>query len=70
MAVFQNIAAADFIALGDHINIVARLACIAGPGEVLVSEATYKAVHLLIQIYTKMHLWNISRYIASSRHIH
>lgn len=32
--------ASDFTALGDNVNIAARLASNAGPGEVLVSEAT------------------------------
>lgn len=35
-------AAADFTALGDNVNIAARLASNAGPGEVLISESTYK----------------------------
>jgi adenylate cyclase len=34
-------AGADFTALGDHVNIAARLASKAGAGEVLISEATY-----------------------------
>ena len=34
---------ADFTALGDNVNIAARLASKAGPGEVLVSEATISA---------------------------
>lgn len=34
-------AAADFTALGDNVNIAARLASNAGPGEVLISESTY-----------------------------
>jgi adenylate cyclase len=33
-------AAADFTALGDNVNIAARLASQAGPGEILASEAT------------------------------
>jgi len=32
---------ADFTALGDNVNITARLASHAGPGEILISEATY-----------------------------
>jgi adenylate cyclase len=33
----------DFTALGDNVNITARLASKAGPGEVLISDATYAA---------------------------
>ncbi len=33
--------AADFTALGDNVNIAARLASNAGPGEVVISDATY-----------------------------
>jgi adenylate cyclase len=36
-------AAADFTALGDNVNIAARLASSAAQGEVLISEATYRA---------------------------
>jgi len=36
-------AGADFTALGDNVNIAARLASKAGAGEVLISEATYNA---------------------------
>jgi adenylate cyclase len=36
-------AAADFTALGDNVNIAARLASKAAEGEVLISEATYNA---------------------------
>jgi adenylate cyclase len=39
-------AAADFTALGDNVNIAARLASKAGQGEVLISEATYKAAQM------------------------
>jgi adenylate cyclase len=39
-------AAADFTALGDNVNIAARLASKAGPGEVLISEATYNAARI------------------------
>jgi adenylate cyclase len=39
-------ATADFTALGDNVNIAARLASKAGVGEVLVSEATYQAARL------------------------
>jgi adenylate cyclase len=34
---------ADFTALGDNVNIAARLASEAGPGEILISEATCAA---------------------------
>jgi adenylate cyclase len=37
---------ADFTALGDNVNITARLASEAGPGEILVSEASYAAANL------------------------
>jgi adenylate cyclase len=36
-------AGADFTALGDNVNIAARLASKAGAGEVLVSDSTYTA---------------------------
>jgi adenylate cyclase len=36
-------AAADFTALGDNVNIAARLASAAGAGEVVISESTYQA---------------------------
>jgi adenylate cyclase len=39
-------AAADFTALGDNVNIAARLASKAGSGEVLVSEATWAAARI------------------------
>lgn len=39
-------AAADFTALGDNVNIAARLAPKAGPGKVLISEATWDAAQL------------------------
>ena len=37
---------ADFTALGDNVNITARLASEAGPGEILISEASYAAADL------------------------
>lgn len=35
--------ASDFTALGDNVNIAARLASVAAQGEVVISEATYEA---------------------------
>ena len=40
---------ADFTALGDNVNITARLASQAGAGEVLISDAAYAAAGLDIQ---------------------
>lgn len=37
---------ADFTALGDNVNITARLASQAGPGEILISDAAYSAAGL------------------------
>ncbi len=37
---------ADFTALGDNVNITARLASEAGSGEILISEASYSAANL------------------------
>jgi adenylate cyclase len=39
-------ATADFTALGDHVNITARLASEAGTGEILVSETAYTAANV------------------------
>ena len=39
-------ASADFTALGDNVNITARLASKAAPGEVLASEATCSAARI------------------------
>jgi len=36
----------DFTALGDNVNITARLASQAGAGEILVSDASYRAANL------------------------
>jgi adenylate cyclase len=36
----------DFTALGDNVNITARLASAAGPGEILISDATFAAAGL------------------------
>jgi adenylate cyclase len=38
--------AADFTALGDNVNVTARLASQANRGEVLISDATYKSAQL------------------------
>ena len=38
----------DFTALGDNVNITARLASEAGPGEILISEAAYTAAGLTL----------------------
>ena len=40
---------ADFTALGDNVNITARLASEAGTGEILISESTYTAAHLHLE---------------------
>jgi len=39
-------AGADFTALGDNVNIAARLASKAGAGEVLISDAAYNAARM------------------------
>jgi adenylate cyclase len=39
-------AASDFTALGDNVNIAARLASVARQGEVLVSESAYNATRI------------------------
>jgi adenylate cyclase len=39
----------DFTALGDNVNITARLASNAGTGEILISEATYSAARLNLE---------------------
>jgi adenylate cyclase len=36
----------DFTALGDNVNITARLASQAGTGEILISDASYRAANL------------------------
>jgi len=40
---------ADFTALGDNVNITARLASEAGTGEILISEAAYSAANLNVE---------------------
>jgi adenylate cyclase len=37
---------ADFTALGDNVNITARLASEAGTGEILISESAYTAANI------------------------
>ncbi|HJR79887.1 MAG TPA: adenylate/guanylate cyclase domain-containing protein [Anaerolineales bacterium] len=49
-------AAADFTALGDNVNIAARLASKAGAGEVLISEAAYHAAQIEIESLEKREL--------------
>src|SRR5512143_33447 len=39
----------DFTALGDNVNVTARLASTAGAGEILISEASYAAARLDLQ---------------------
>jgi len=36
----------DFTALGDNVNVTARLSSQAGPGEILISKAAYEAANL------------------------
>lgn len=48
--------AADFTALGDNVNIAARLASKAGAGEVLISEAAYHAAQIEIESLEKREL--------------
>ena len=42
-AVASNSTVADFTALGDAVNVTARLASLAGGGEALISEAAHTA---------------------------
>jgi adenylate cyclase len=46
----------DFTALGDNVNITARLASEAGPGEILVSDAAYAAAGLDLGDLEQRHL--------------
>jgi adenylate cyclase len=39
----------DFTALGDNVNITARLASEAGPGEILVSDSSYSAAQMGVE---------------------
>ena len=45
----EEASAMDFTALGDNVNIAARLASQAGPGEILISEAAFSAAQLNIE---------------------
>lgn len=47
---------ADFTALGDNVNITARLASQAGAGEILISDASYSAAGLDLQGLEYRHL--------------
>ena len=49
-------AGADFTALGDNVNIAARLASKAGAGEVLISDAAYHASGLTLGALEQRHL--------------
>ena len=49
-------AGADFTALGDNVNIAARLASKAGAGEVLVSETTWAAARMETEVVEKREL--------------
>src|SRR5215217_4601143 len=46
----------DFTALGDNVNITARLASQAGPGEILISEASYAAAGLNREDLERRHM--------------
>jgi adenylate cyclase len=45
-AVGSDSTVADFTALGDAVNVTARLASLAGPGEALISESAYAAARV------------------------
>ena len=45
----EEASAMDFTALGDNVNITARLASEAGPGEILISEAAFSAADLQME---------------------
>ena len=49
-------AASDFTALGDNVNIAARLASNAAQGEVIASEAVFDAAQLEPEGLEKRHL--------------
>ncbi len=46
----------DFTALGDNVNITARLASLAGPGEALISDAACSAAGLELGHLEQRHL--------------
>jgi adenylate cyclase len=48
--------ASDFTALGDNVNIAARLASVARQGEALVSESTFKATQIATEGLEKREL--------------
>jgi adenylate cyclase len=49
-------AVTDFTALGDNVNIAARLAAKAKPGEALISDATYAAAGLSLEYLERREL--------------
>jgi adenylate cyclase len=46
----------DFTALGDNVNITARLASRAGPGEILISDASYIAAGIDLENLEHQHI--------------
>ena len=52
----EEASAMDFTALGDNVNIAARLASEAGPGEILISEAAFSAAHLELENLERHHM--------------
>lgn len=46
----------DFTALGDNVNITARLASEAGPGEILISDAAYTAAGIELGVLEQRQL--------------
>jgi adenylate cyclase len=47
---------AEITALGDVMNVAARLASVAGPGEALISEATIEAAELDASVFERRNL--------------